>query len=490
MSRWTPDRRTDAQSDAHLAALARAGDQDAFAEIVARYHGPLLGMARRLCSDGRAEDVVQQTFLGALVAFRAGTEVRHLRGWLHQILRHAAQRAPSPLEIALDPDREAGAATVEDHVERRLATHQVLAAMAALPSRQRDAMVATAIDGQSRSAVADAMGLSEGAVRQLMHRARQTLRAAAYAATPWPVQRWLTRSPRGGGGNPGSAVAAVVASPLSGTAAKLAAVVASGALAAGYLGPSGAGQSHHRSTVRITHQSVPIDAQPAVVIAGSHALLTDAFVSAQTIRAVIGSRPDRSSGFDGDRGPHAEGDNRPGGPGSPGGPGAGSDRGRSGDSGSGSSDGSGGSNGGPSAASTRGDVSGGNGGSGGGSGSGRGTSGGGSGGGSGSGRGTSDGGSGSGHGTSDGGSGSGASTAEALPAPSASGPANTPAATTASSSPGSDGGGGGSGSGGGSGTSTGVSAPSSSSGESSGPVTVTNSKGGRDLFPASDSSVP
>ena len=36
-----------------------------------------------------AEDIVQQAFLGALAALRSGAEVRHLRGWLHQILRNA-----------------------------------------------------------------------------------------------------------------------------------------------------------------------------------------------------------------------------------------------------------------------------------------------------------------------------------------------------------------------------------------------------------------
>ena len=82
----------DRPPDERLTELARAGDQAAFAAIVERYQTELLAHARRLVPDGRADDVVQQAFLNAWSALSAGSEVSHLRGWLHTIVRHAASR--------------------------------------------------------------------------------------------------------------------------------------------------------------------------------------------------------------------------------------------------------------------------------------------------------------------------------------------------------------------------------------------------------------
>ena len=73
------------QSDERLVSLARAGHDRAFVAIVERYNAELHALARRLCSDGRAEDIVQQTFLSAFAALRSGAEVKHLRGWLYRI---------------------------------------------------------------------------------------------------------------------------------------------------------------------------------------------------------------------------------------------------------------------------------------------------------------------------------------------------------------------------------------------------------------------
>src|SRR5947209_12930037 len=86
------DRLLDAEPDEHLVSLAQTGHDPAFAAIVRRYEPELLAHARRLSADGRAEDAVQQVLLNAFTALQAGSEVRHLRGWLHQILRNVIVR--------------------------------------------------------------------------------------------------------------------------------------------------------------------------------------------------------------------------------------------------------------------------------------------------------------------------------------------------------------------------------------------------------------
>jgi DNA-directed RNA polymerase specialized sigma24 family protein len=59
------DRLLDAEPDEHLVGLAQTGHEAAFAAIVRRYEPELLAQARRLTSDGRGEDAVQQAFLNA-----------------------------------------------------------------------------------------------------------------------------------------------------------------------------------------------------------------------------------------------------------------------------------------------------------------------------------------------------------------------------------------------------------------------------------------
>ncbi len=236
------------QSDEQLVMLAREGSDRAFAAIVERYRRELHAFAGRMRSDGRADDLVQQTFLSAFTALRAGTEVTHLRGWLYRILRNEATRAARQpvVEVALDPTF-ATSESLEESSQRRMLAFDALSSIAALPERQRQVLVASALGGESRAAVAGSMGLSEGAVRQLMHRARATLRAAAAAITPAPLANWaaaLRDSPTTGqapevalGAGTGSAAA---------VALKLGAILASGAIATGVVSSELPARSTHR----------------------------------------------------------------------------------------------------------------------------------------------------------------------------------------------------------------------------------------------------
>jgi hypothetical protein len=80
-----------------------------------------------------------------------------------------------------------------DHHENRAEVREVLSNVAALPELQREAIVQTALGGRSHDEVALALGVSEGAVRGLLYRARTTLRDAAAALTPPPLIAWALR---------------------------------------------------------------------------------------------------------------------------------------------------------------------------------------------------------------------------------------------------------------------------------------------------------
>ena len=185
------------QSDDRLVALARTGHERAFDAIVERYRRPLLRHARRLiASEARAEEAVQQALLAAWAALGRGDEVRHLSGWLHRIVHNAALNA---LRGERDDSAELrewleGASGPEDELERRELLRATLANLAALPDRQREALLRIAVDGASAEDVGSSLGLTEGAVRQLLYRARTAMRAAATALTPMPVAGWIARA--------------------------------------------------------------------------------------------------------------------------------------------------------------------------------------------------------------------------------------------------------------------------------------------------------
>jgi RNA polymerase sigma factor (sigma-70 family) len=215
------------QSDERLVLLVRDGQERAFEVIVDRYRKPLQRYCERALPASRAEDVVQQVLTKAWCALRDGTEVRSLKPWLYRIAATTmfeAARTPGyaydelrrSLQIPDDPEAE---------LEQQAIIRRTLAGLAALPEAQREALLRDAFEGQSRAQIAEALGVSEGAVRQLLHRARATLRAAATAITPLPLVSWLAMT--------GSAPAAgsALESGAAGTVgvagiAKLSAVVA------------------------------------------------------------------------------------------------------------------------------------------------------------------------------------------------------------------------------------------------------------------------
>ena len=184
------------QSDERLVLLVRDGQDRAFEAIVDRYRKPLQRYCERALPMSRAEDVVQQVFTKAWCAIRAGTEVRAVKPWLYRIAATTVlETAQAPgyeyselRRSLLAPDRP------EDEFEQQAVIRRTLAGLAALPASQREALLRDAIDGQSRAQIAEALGVTEGAVRQLLHRARTTLRAAATAITPLPLVSWLATS--------------------------------------------------------------------------------------------------------------------------------------------------------------------------------------------------------------------------------------------------------------------------------------------------------
>jgi len=137
-----------------------------------------------------------------------------------------------------------------------------------LPARQREALVGSTVQGLSRAELATTLGVSEGAVRQLVHRARRAIRTAITSLTPYPVLRRLT-------------------GPAGGVVAKLGTVAAAGAIAA-----SGLAAGHHGSP-RPMHAArpAPLRSRSATTVAASARTGADPRVTAASAGEFVAVSP-------------------------------------------------------------------------------------------------------------------------------------------------------------------------------------------------------
>jgi RNA polymerase sigma-70 factor (ECF subfamily) len=172
------------RTDAALVTALRAGDELAFDEVVARHRAPLVRHARRMLPEANAEDVVQEALLRAHGSLRRGTEPVLLRPWLHRIVRNACldelRRTTATAELPVSEVLGGG----EDplcHTMRQESLRELLADVRELPLRQREALVSHVVEGEPHAELAERLGISEGATKNLVNRARGALAAARQA---------------------------------------------------------------------------------------------------------------------------------------------------------------------------------------------------------------------------------------------------------------------------------------------------------------------
>jgi RNA polymerase sigma factor (sigma-70 family) len=176
------------QSDERLAQLAAKGSDDAFEALVRRHRRSLVRASRRILPDDRAEDAVQQALLDAHQALRRNGAPERFEAWLHRIAINSAlkvvRKDRDEPSIEIDEERVDGVAGPEQVREQRERLGHTVGAISALPAQQRRALVLRELEGRSHAEIARELGLSGGAVRQLIHRARDSVRSGASALVP------------------------------------------------------------------------------------------------------------------------------------------------------------------------------------------------------------------------------------------------------------------------------------------------------------------
>jgi RNA polymerase sigma-70 factor (ECF subfamily) len=171
--------------DVRLMLAFRAGDAAAFDALFRRWASPLLRyLARMLRDDAAAEDLVQEAFLRVHRARERYTPEARFSTWLYRIATNLALnelRRPRRRERHASPDDEGGpelvapAVEAEGAVDARRRVGRTLDALDALPEKQRAALCLAALEGLSYAEIAEALELSESAVKALVHRARCAL---------------------------------------------------------------------------------------------------------------------------------------------------------------------------------------------------------------------------------------------------------------------------------------------------------------------------
>jgi RNA polymerase sigma factor (sigma-70 family) len=162
-------------NDEKLAAMVAGGRDDAFAALYQRHHQAVYRYCVSLLrQEADARDALQNSMLAALSALRANPIEGSFKPWLFRIahnesismIRRRGREAPteSPPETATSDDPEA-----------REEVRTLVSDLAALPERQRGAIVMRELSGLSFAEIGAALATSEAGGKQLVYEARTAM---------------------------------------------------------------------------------------------------------------------------------------------------------------------------------------------------------------------------------------------------------------------------------------------------------------------------
>ena len=200
---------TTVEVESELLERLRSGDEQAFQELVERYYGTMVAVARTYVSSRAvAEEVVQDAWIGVLKGLDGFEGRSSLGTWIMRIVANTAMRrggaearsvpfsslAAEGDEAAVDPERFRGpndgfpghwraypadwAALPEERLLGRETLDVVRRAIDELPAPQRTVITLRDIYGCSSDEVCTALEITAPHQRVLLHRARSRVRAA------------------------------------------------------------------------------------------------------------------------------------------------------------------------------------------------------------------------------------------------------------------------------------------------------------------------
>jgi len=181
------------QTDAEVMLAVAAGDEAGYNYLVGKYHRQIIHFLFRMVhNEAIAEELAQEVFLRVYRSRESYRAEAKFSTWLYRIATNLAvnhardtkyERTAQTLELDA-PDPESGStpevADADPNVEQRLLREERMAAIreqvAALPERQRMAVLMHKYQEMDYRQIGEVLKLSESATKSLLFRAYQTLR--------------------------------------------------------------------------------------------------------------------------------------------------------------------------------------------------------------------------------------------------------------------------------------------------------------------------
>jgi len=165
-------------TDQELIRRIREGDSDAVAELYQRY-APIVWryvFAKMRRDTHAGQDVLSETFLAAIRAFKNGTTTENVVGWLTGIARNKTadwyrqqEMSPTVSTVPATQDTSSASEVVADVLD-------------ALPDDERVVLEWKYLDRCTVREIAGRLGRTEKAAEALLYRARKAFRAHYEAA--------------------------------------------------------------------------------------------------------------------------------------------------------------------------------------------------------------------------------------------------------------------------------------------------------------------
>ena len=195
-------------TDEELVEQVRRGDQNAFAPLVERHKRGILNFVYAMVrSPEEADDISQETFLRAYAHLQTfNPKLAKFSTWLYQIARNTARtqlvrarRRPPTEDLYEDetleqklPGQHPGEAP-EAQLVQRDDERELRTALARIPEKMRAALMLRYFQHLEYQEIADAMRVSLGNVKTLIHRGKAAL-ARELAPAPVAPSRTKTAS--------------------------------------------------------------------------------------------------------------------------------------------------------------------------------------------------------------------------------------------------------------------------------------------------------
>jgi RNA polymerase sigma-70 factor (ECF subfamily) len=178
-------------SDIELMICVKQGDAACFALLLERYREPIVRYLYRMVQNREvAEELAQEVFVRVYLSRARYEPTAKFSGWIFRIAtnlafnwsrNHRHERGQESTDAGLRPGLRRQfpdpRLRVDEELVREAARREVRRAVAALPARQRAAVVLHKYEDLGYEQIARVLGCSLQAVKSMMFRAHETLRA-------------------------------------------------------------------------------------------------------------------------------------------------------------------------------------------------------------------------------------------------------------------------------------------------------------------------